>query len=73
MAVHPGVIDIIYLDEELLQLAFENQELIQKNNTIQKWIIGSLLALALLLLFTAYTQRKNVRQQKYANNLLALK
>ena len=26
-----------------------------------------------LLLFTAYMQRRSVKQQKYANNLLALK
>ena len=54
-------------------MAFENQELIEKNYRVQKWIIGSLIAIALLLLYTAYTQRKNVNQQKYANNLLALK
>ena len=61
------------LNESRYQLAFENQELIQKNNKIQKWIIGSLITLALLLLFTAYMQRRSVKQQKYANNLLALK
>ncbi len=61
------------LKESRYQLAFENQELIQKNNTIQKWIIASLVVIALLLLFTAYTQRKTARQQQYANNLLALK
>ncbi|MBW2939036.1 histidine kinase [Aureisphaera sp. CAU 1614] len=61
------------LNESRYKLAFENQELIEKNNKIQKWIIGSLIVIALLLLFTAYTQRKNVQQQKFANNLLALK
>ncbi len=61
------------LNESRYKLAFENQELIQKNNRIQKWIIGSLILIALLLLLTAYYQYKNVRQQKYANNLLALK
>ncbi|HAT63062.1 MAG TPA: sensor histidine kinase, partial [Flavobacteriaceae bacterium] len=61
------------LNESRYKLAFENQELIEKNNKIQKWIIGSLILIALLLLFTAYTQRKNVQQQKFANNLLALK
>jgi tetratricopeptide (TPR) repeat protein len=61
------------LNESRYKLAFENQELIQKNNRIQKWIIGSLILVALLLLLTAYYQYKNVRQQKYANNLLALK
>jgi sensor histidine kinase YesM len=61
------------LNESRYKLAFENQELIQKNNRIQKWIIGSLILVAVLLLLTAYYQYKNVRQQKYANNLLALK
>lgn len=61
------------LNESRYKLAFENQELIQKNNRIQKWIIGSLILIALLLLLAAYYQYKNVRQQKYANNLLALK
>lgn len=61
------------INESRYQLAFENQELIEKNYRVQKWIIGSLIALALLLLYTAYSQRKSVNQQKYANNLLALK
>jgi len=61
------------LNESRYELAFENQELIEKNSKIQQWIIGSLLALALLLFFTIYTQRKNAKQQQYANNLLALK
>lgn len=61
------------INESRYQLAFENQELIQKNNRVQKWVIGSLILIALLLLFTAYNQYKGVKQQKYANNLLALK
>ncbi|MAZ72396.1 MAG: sensor histidine kinase [Flavobacteriaceae bacterium] len=61
------------LNESRYKLAFENQELIQKNNRVQKWVIGSLILIALLLLFTAYTQYKSVKQQRYANNMLALK
>ena len=61
------------LNESRYKLAFENQELIEKNNQVQKWIIGSLILIALLLLFTAFNQFKGVKQQKYANNLLALK
>lgn len=61
------------LNESRYKLAVENQELIEQNDTIQKWIIGSLIFIALLLLLTAYTQYKHVKQQKYANNLLALK
>ncbi len=61
------------LNESRYKLAFENQELIEKNNQIQKWIIASLILIVLLLFFAAYTQFKNVKQQKYANNILALK
>ena len=61
------------LNESRYKLAFENQELIQKNDRIQKWIIGSLILIVLLLFFAAYTQYKNIKQQKYANNILALK
>lgn len=61
------------INESRYKLAFENQELIQKNNRVQKWIIGTLIVIALLLLFTAYNQRRNVNRQKYANNQLALK
>jgi len=61
------------LNESRYKLAVENQELIQQNNRVQKWIIGSLILIALLLLYAAYNQFKNVKQQKYANNQLALK
>lgn len=61
------------LNESRYKLAFENQELIERNSQIQKWIIGSLIVIALLLFFAAYTQYKNVKQQKFANNILALK
>ncbi len=61
------------LNESRYKLAFENEELINKNSSIQKWIIGSLILIALLLLYAAYTQYKNVKQQQYVNNQLALK
>lgn len=61
------------LNESRYKLAFENEELINKNSIIQKWVIGSLILIALLLLYAAYTQFKNVRQQQYVNNQLALK
>jgi two-component system LytT family sensor kinase len=61
------------LNESRYKLAFENQNLIQKNNRVQQWIIASLVLIALLLLFAAYTQYKSVKQQRYANNMLALK
>ena len=61
------------LNESRYKLAFENEELINKNSSIQNWIIGALILIALLLLYAAYTQFKNVRQQQYVNNQLALK
>ena len=61
------------LNESRYQLALENQDLIEKNNQVQKWIIGSLILVALLLLYTAYTQFRSVKHQKYANSQLALK
>lgn len=61
------------LNESRYKLAFENQELIEKNNKVQKWVIASLIALAILLLVFAYFLNKGIQQQKYANNLLALK
>ena len=61
------------LNESRYKLAFENQELVERNATIQKWVIISLVLIVLLLIFAAYTQYKNVKQQKFANNLLALK
>jgi len=61
------------LNESRYKLAFENQELIERNSQIQKWVIGSLILIVLLLFFAAYTQYKNVKQQKFANNILALK
>ncbi|WP_432412673.1 histidine kinase [Rasiella sp. SM2506] len=61
------------LNESRYKLAFENQNLIQKNNRVQQWVIASLVLVALLLLFAAYAQYKSVKQQRYANNVLALK
>ncbi|WP_249041578.1 tetratricopeptide repeat-containing sensor histidine kinase [Aequorivita lipolytica] len=61
------------LNESRYKLAFENQELIERNSKIQKWVIISLAIIVLLLFFAAYTQYKNVKQQKFANNVLALK
>lgn len=61
------------LNASRYKLAFENQELIETNNRTQKWIIGSLVCIALLLLYTAYSQFRNIKQQKFANNVLALK
>ena len=61
------------LNESKYLLATENKELSQKNIQVQRWVIISLILIALLLVITAYVQYKSVKQQKYANNLLALK
>ena len=61
------------LNDSRYELAVENQDLIQKNNKVQRWIIGSLILIALLLLYSAYTLYKGNKQQKNANNRLALK
>ncbi|MEM0519284.1 MULTISPECIES: histidine kinase [Aequorivita] len=61
------------LNESRYKLAFENQELIERNSQIQKGVIISLGVIVLLLIFAAYSQYKSVKQQKFANNVLALK
>ncbi|SEL18834.1 Tetratricopeptide repeat-containing protein [Aquimarina amphilecti] len=57
------------LNESKYQLAFASQELAGQ----QKIIIYSLIGLSILLLFAAYLMYRNIKQQRYANNLLALK
>jgi len=61
------------INESRYKLAEENKELTVKNSRVQRWIIGSLIVIAILLLITAFVQFRSVKQQKYANNLLALK
>jgi len=61
------------LNESRYTLALENQELIEKNNRVQRWIIGSLGIIALLLLYLAFMLRRNVKTQVFTNNQLALK
>lgn len=61
------------LNESRYKLALENESLIQKNSLIQKWVIGSLVLIAILLSWVLYTQFKNIKNQRYTNNQLALK
>lgn len=61
------------LNESRYALAVQNQDLIEKNNQVQKWIIGSLVVIALLLLYLAFMLRRNIKSQVVANNQLALK
>ncbi len=57
------------LNESRYKLAFASQELAEQ----QKIIIYSLIGLSVLLLLAAYLMYRNIKQQQYANNLLALK
>ncbi len=61
------------LNEIRYKLAFENEELTKKNIRVQRWVIASLVIIALLLFYAVFIQFKSVKQQKYANNVLALK
>ncbi|HNQ26528.1 MAG TPA: histidine kinase [Aquaticitalea sp.] len=55
------------------QLSQSNYQLTAERNKRQELIIYSLLGGVLLLLVTAYFMYKYIKQQKFANNLLALK
>jgi len=57
------------LNESKYKLAFASQELAGQ----QRIIIYSLIGLSVLLLLAAYLMYRNTKQQRYANNLLALK
>ncbi len=61
------------LNEGRYKLAFQEQELANARDNKQKLIIGSLAVVTLLLLITAFAMFRSSKQQKYANNLLALK
>lgn len=61
------------LNMNRFQLAFQEQELVAARDTRQRVIIGSLAVVAALLLLTAFAMYRSSKQQKYANNLLALK
>lgn len=61
------------LNESRYQLAFRDQELAYSRNLRQNIIIGSLALVTVLLLMTAFAMYRSSKQQKYANNLLALK
>ncbi|WP_298418930.1 histidine kinase [uncultured Kordia sp.] len=64
-------------DRELREARFDNnlieQELTEKTNKSQKYTIYSLIFAISLLIFTIYLLYRNSKQQKLANNLLALK
>ncbi len=61
------------LNEARYELAFASQELINQQSIRQQIVIYFLVGLTVLLLLAAYLMYRNMRQQRYANNLLALK
>ncbi len=61
------------LNETRYQLAFASQELANQKSLRQQIVIYFLIGLTVLLLLAAYLMYRNMKQQRYANNLLALK
>ncbi len=61
------------LAESKINLAYKDQELTRENNQKQRIIIYALIGVFLLMTLLAYFMHKNNKQQKLANNLLALK
>ncbi|MCX2761472.1 tetratricopeptide repeat-containing sensor histidine kinase [Aquimarina muelleri] len=61
------------LNEAKYELAFASQELVNQQSLRQQIIIYFLIGLTMLLLLAAYLMYRNMKQQRYANNLLALK
>ncbi|WP_062056479.1 tetratricopeptide repeat-containing sensor histidine kinase [Aquimarina longa] len=61
------------LNEAKYQLAFASQELVNQQSLRQQIIIYFLIGLTILLLLAAYLMYRNMKQQRYANNILALK
>ena len=61
------------LNEARYQLAFASQEISDQKSLRQQVMIYFLVGLSVLLLLMAYLMFRNIKQQRYANNLLALK
>ena len=61
------------LSQSKYSLALTEQQLFEESNKKQKWIIYSLLLGMLLFALAAFFYYRSNRQQKLANNLLALK
>ncbi|WP_109299955.1 histidine kinase [Aquimarina sp. AU474] len=61
------------LNETRYQLAFASQELVNQKSLRQQIVIYFLIGLTVLLLLAAYLMYRNMKQQRHANNLLALK
>ncbi|TDQ30225.1 histidine kinase [Tenacibaculum caenipelagi] len=61
------------LSESKISLAYKDQQLIQESNKRQQWVIYSLVAGFLLMILLVYFMFRINKQQRLANNLLALK
>ncbi len=61
------------LSDSKIDLAYKDQQLIEESNKRQQLIIYSLLAGIILMSLLAYFMFRTTKQQKLANNLLALK
>jgi len=61
------------LAETKLSLAYIDQKLSEESNRLQRIFIYSLLAGIILISLLAFLMYRNIKQQKLANNLLALK
>ena len=61
------------LTDSKISLAYKDQQLIQENNKQQKLVIYSLIGGFILMSLLAYFMFRTNKQQKLANNLLALK
>ena len=61
------------LSQSKYSLALTEQELFEESNKRQKWIIYSLLLGMFLFALAAFFYYRSNKQQKFANNLLALK
>ncbi len=61
------------LNESRYKLAYTSQELSQQRSFQQQLVIYALVILSLLMLFAGYLMYRNMRQQRNANNVLALK
>ncbi|CAM1353123.1 histidine kinase [Tenacibaculum ascidiaceicola] len=61
------------LADSKISLAYKDQQLVQESNKRQKWIIYSLIGGFLLMILLVYFMFRTNKQQKLANNLLALK
>ncbi len=61
------------LSDSKINLAYKDQQLIRESNKQQKLVIYSLIAGCILMSLLAYFMFRTNKQQKLANNLLALK